>query len=213
MGWIATALPGRVRSWLGLCLTMATHCDHATNMLITSQHVSIVERLADRNGPTSDEISQTRPCRDVDAVPRLQISRGRDGDLSRAPRKEKRATEPQNRLLIGRRRVTGLYGSKSSVDTAPSPNCLPIRGRLQRDSVGSQPVSTIGVQTDDAGTMGASDQRVPPGRPWDTEELSKSPAGIRLQSYCRRWGASPGCRKTTALRLAAVSNGTSSIEI
>jgi hypothetical protein len=25
MGWIATALPGRVRSWLGLCLTMATH--------------------------------------------------------------------------------------------------------------------------------------------------------------------------------------------
>ena len=29
LGWIATALPGRVRSWLGLCLTMATHCDHA----------------------------------------------------------------------------------------------------------------------------------------------------------------------------------------
>jgi hypothetical protein len=52
MGWIATALPGRVRSWLGLRLTMATHCDHATNMLITSQHVSIVERLADRHGPT-----------------------------------------------------------------------------------------------------------------------------------------------------------------
>jgi hypothetical protein len=32
-------------SWLGLRLTMATHCDHATNMLITSQHVSIVESI------------------------------------------------------------------------------------------------------------------------------------------------------------------------
>jgi hypothetical protein len=50
LGWIATALPGRVRSWLGLCLAMATHCDHATNMSITSQHVSIVERLVDRHG-------------------------------------------------------------------------------------------------------------------------------------------------------------------
>jgi hypothetical protein len=28
---------------LGLCLTMAIHSDHATNMLISSQHVSIVE--------------------------------------------------------------------------------------------------------------------------------------------------------------------------
>ena len=37
--------------WLGLCLTMATHCDHATNMSITSQHVSIVERLVGRHSP------------------------------------------------------------------------------------------------------------------------------------------------------------------
>jgi hypothetical protein len=44
LGWIATALPGWLWSWLGLCLTMATHYDHATNMSITSQHVSIVER-------------------------------------------------------------------------------------------------------------------------------------------------------------------------
>jgi hypothetical protein len=36
--------PGMRPSGFGLCLTMATHCDHATNMSITSQHVSIVER-------------------------------------------------------------------------------------------------------------------------------------------------------------------------
>ena len=51
MGWIATALPWQGRSWLGLCLTMATHCDHATNMSIASQHVSVVERLVGRHSP------------------------------------------------------------------------------------------------------------------------------------------------------------------
>jgi hypothetical protein len=40
--WIATATrPGAVLA--RLVLTMATHCDHATNMSIMSQHVSIVE--------------------------------------------------------------------------------------------------------------------------------------------------------------------------
>jgi hypothetical protein len=48
-GWIAIALPGPVRPWLGF--TMATHCDHATNMSITSQLVSIVERLVGRHSP------------------------------------------------------------------------------------------------------------------------------------------------------------------
>ena len=36
--------PARRGPRLGLCLTMATHYDHATNMSITSQHVSIVEK-------------------------------------------------------------------------------------------------------------------------------------------------------------------------
>ena len=57
-GSSATGSPSRAQGWggsplryparrgprLGLCLTMATHYDHATNMSITSQHVSIVEK-------------------------------------------------------------------------------------------------------------------------------------------------------------------------
>jgi hypothetical protein len=49
MGWIATLLsdyPAVRPSGLGLCLTMATHCDHATNMSISSQQVLIVESMA-----------------------------------------------------------------------------------------------------------------------------------------------------------------------
>jgi hypothetical protein len=38
---------------LGLCLTMATHCDHATNMSITSQHLSIVEGMSLDQGHAS----------------------------------------------------------------------------------------------------------------------------------------------------------------
>jgi hypothetical protein len=53
LGWIATAHPGLAASRARLSPgTMATHCDHATNMSITSQHVSIVERLVGRHSPT-----------------------------------------------------------------------------------------------------------------------------------------------------------------
>jgi hypothetical protein len=46
-----TSLPGMRPSGLGLCLTVATHYNHAPNMSITSQHVPIVEGLVDRHSP------------------------------------------------------------------------------------------------------------------------------------------------------------------